>query len=417
MSVSHIREDQARAAVEALCAAPPFRCREPLCRLLRYLAERTFDGSAAALKEYSLGVDLFGKPETYDPREDATVRIQVSKLRHLLEDYYKGDGAEAPLSIELPKRQLGLVFHTREAAPAAAPVAKTRTNRWAWLAATAAMMMVAFVAGRALPRRTPVDAVPPALAGFWKPVIENGRPTVVCLGTPLFVRFQGARVISRGIEDIKAARQDPKLKEIQRVLGSPTMDASHIYTGVGEAAGAFQLARMFTTWGKPLDVRRNAALTWEDISEKNLVFLGSAKYNPQLRQLPHPQNFLAEIEGVANSSPRPGEAVKYFRRHADDPERSIIEDYAVISRLPGPNGRTEVVILGASATEGTAAAVQQVSDPNAMARLLARIKDSHGNVPRYFEILIRAHFRSMVPVKVEYETHRVFPAPVSTAAR
>ena len=45
-------------------------------RLLSYLAEKPISGDADQLKEYTAGLDAFGKPETYDLRRDSTVRMQ-----------------------------------------------------------------------------------------------------------------------------------------------------------------------------------------------------------------------------------------------------------------------------------------------------------------------------------------------------
>ena len=104
-------------------------------------------------------------------------------------------------------------------------------------------------------------------------------------------------------------------------------------------------------------------MTWEEISANNLIILGSAKYSPQIRDLPLRQTFIVEQNGVTNLHPRSGEPAKFLRRYTQDEDRNIIEEYAVISRLPGVNGRGSIVVLGASATEGTDAAVQYVTHP------------------------------------------------------
>jgi hypothetical protein len=115
-AVGHLSPEEIRRQIEAVCASHSFRHRESFRKLLTYLADKTLDGSADALKEYSVGIELFGKPESYDPREDATVRVQISKLRQKLEEYYLGEGKNDPVVIELPRRQLALVFHPRHVA-------------------------------------------------------------------------------------------------------------------------------------------------------------------------------------------------------------------------------------------------------------------------------------------------------------
>jgi hypothetical protein len=414
-AVVRISNEDVRHQIEAICGSHSFRNRESVRKLLTYLAEKTLDGSAESLKEYTVGVELFGKPESYDPREDAAVRVAISKLRQKLEEYYLGEGKDDPVVIELPRRHIALTWRARD--PVTAPVAATAswppaqpTRQW-WpvIAAAAVLCAVAFLIGRQFaPGPTAsasVAAVPIEVEQFWRPVLADGRHVLVSLGTPMFVRMLGVRVRA-GHEDIRAAQADPRLQQIQKLFGSPDAQASYIYTGVGEATSAFQLAKLFTRWNTDLQIRRNSALTWEDISNNNLIILGSAKYNPQIRTLPVEQSFLVESMGVTNLRPKAGEPKLFARRYADDPQRSIIEDYAVISRLPGVNGRGVIIALGASATEGTAAAMDYVSDPAKLRDLFARLKKPSGEVPKFFEAVVRVEFRDMVPVKAAYQRHR-----------
>jgi len=44
-----------------------------------------------------------GKPEDYDPRVDASVRVQSAKLRLRLEQYYREEAPNATIEIRLPK--------------------------------------------------------------------------------------------------------------------------------------------------------------------------------------------------------------------------------------------------------------------------------------------------------------------------
>jgi hypothetical protein len=72
-----------------------------LTRLLRHLVERTLDGAAGELKEYSLGVEVFDR-DTFDPRVDTIVRVQARRLRARLAEYYAAAGRFDPIRIEIP---------------------------------------------------------------------------------------------------------------------------------------------------------------------------------------------------------------------------------------------------------------------------------------------------------------------------
>ena len=72
-----------------------------LSSLLRYVVEETLKNRADGLKEYALGVAVLGRSSSFDPRLDSIVRVEASKLRARLVSYYKGDGADDPILVEL----------------------------------------------------------------------------------------------------------------------------------------------------------------------------------------------------------------------------------------------------------------------------------------------------------------------------
>src|SRR5580693_4026368 len=105
--------EAAREQVNRILASDTLRASEVLRRLLRFLADKTFSGEADQLKEYSVGLDALGKPPTYDPRQDSVVRLQASRLRQKLDEYYRGEGGNDPLTIELPKGRFKISWQPR----------------------------------------------------------------------------------------------------------------------------------------------------------------------------------------------------------------------------------------------------------------------------------------------------------------
>src|SRR5437764_927822 len=95
-------------------------------RFLRLAVEWTLDGRAEELKEYLIGVEVFDRKESYDPRVDPIVRVEARRLRAKLKAYYDGAGHADSTVIEfLPG---GYAPHFRiktEAAPEPAPRTET----------------------------------------------------------------------------------------------------------------------------------------------------------------------------------------------------------------------------------------------------------------------------------------------------
>ncbi len=90
--------------VEVLTAQPAFAASRRRSQLLRYLIDRKLAGDAEAVNEYAIGLDVFGKSSSFDPRSEATVRVEMSRLRRALTDHYAGAGATDPWRITLAPR-------------------------------------------------------------------------------------------------------------------------------------------------------------------------------------------------------------------------------------------------------------------------------------------------------------------------
>jgi hypothetical protein len=114
--------------LDRILSSRTFRDRESLKHLLKYLVQRTLDGTADGLKEYSIGLDVFGKPDGYDPQADPSVRVQIGRLRRRLEEYYQAEGASNALLFQLPKRHFSILVENRTLAVAEALAALSVGN-------------------------------------------------------------------------------------------------------------------------------------------------------------------------------------------------------------------------------------------------------------------------------------------------
>jgi TolB-like protein/Tfp pilus assembly protein PilF len=91
---------------------------ERLARFLKFTVEQILEGNGNNLKEFVIGVEVFDKTETYDPRMDPIVRVEARRLREKLRHYYATDGREDSLYIDFPTGGYAPVIKTRDTAPA-----------------------------------------------------------------------------------------------------------------------------------------------------------------------------------------------------------------------------------------------------------------------------------------------------------
>jgi serine/threonine-protein kinase len=118
-----ISADAVQAALEKILASHGFANADRLSRFLRFSVSEYLTGQTDRLKESLLGVEVFGRKPSYDPRVDAVVRTEAVKLRARIRDYYETEGAEDALIIDLPKGGYIPKFRLREKEPIAEAVA------------------------------------------------------------------------------------------------------------------------------------------------------------------------------------------------------------------------------------------------------------------------------------------------------
>src|SRR3954465_12843746 len=110
--------DPSKIQIQRIVSSKAFKTSEVHRNLLNYLAGKSLSGEAQNLKEYTVGLDVFGKPPSYDPRQESVVRMHVGRLRQKLAEYYRTEGAGGGAVVDLPRGGFALTF---EARPAPAP--------------------------------------------------------------------------------------------------------------------------------------------------------------------------------------------------------------------------------------------------------------------------------------------------------
>jgi serine/threonine-protein kinase len=94
---------QVEAQLELILASPQFAKSERMNRFLRFVVEQALHGRGNDLKEYLIGVEVFDKDPSFDPRIDNNVRTEARRLRVKLAEYYAEAGRKDPVIIDLPK--------------------------------------------------------------------------------------------------------------------------------------------------------------------------------------------------------------------------------------------------------------------------------------------------------------------------
>lgn len=95
--------DQAaiRQAVADLTNGPGLRAAAQLSRFLRFIVEESLAGRGDKLKAYTIATCALGRPSDFDPSRDPIVRVEATRLRAALANYYAAQGEAAPVRLHL----------------------------------------------------------------------------------------------------------------------------------------------------------------------------------------------------------------------------------------------------------------------------------------------------------------------------
>jgi len=419
-----------RQALEAVCRSRTFERSERLQKFLRYVCEITLRGEGSCINEYMIGAEVFERGPDYSPHEDSIVRRQAHALRRKLHEYYEIEGKSDPLRIELPLGRYVPVFRRAEDAIRPPALQTTqRESRWWSLASAVLAGALVFLAGwwtgrHAAPSVAVASvsrpAVAPAVREIWGPWLQDPTGAVICFSNPLtavikhFPVPQPDEVLPRrlrlGGEAEQYFREEFRLPPGGYLYFAPAKSQGKM----GEAIGAVLLTRLLAEAGVPVRTTQSRFLNWEDLRSQNLILLGHNEANPWVDPLLERCTFrLAATQGarqraIVNMQPAPGERKEYFIAYSD-PSGERAEEYALVSMLPGVDGRRKLLLVSGLNTQATQAAIEYFTSPARLAELLSALRRQAPGQrgPWHFQLVLRTEVRDKVPTKASLVALRV----------
>jgi hypothetical protein len=371
------------AQIQRIVQSKAFRTSEVHRNLLTYLAEKSLSGDAENIKEYTVGLDVFGKPDSYDPRQESTVRMHVARLRQKLAEYYRTEGVDDPIFVDLPKGGFRVTFEPRtvpsvpevEAAEITPRKAARPVRYWFEVVLVAALLIAVGAALYFGTRLWQVEKTEtaatvewtPELRQLWEPIVTSNRPLIVAVST---AKTESA---SSGAATFRLGEFLGKLKTHVQVLQSDQIEAPEVAMG-------------------------------------NVVFLGRTVENRQMQAMSEGRPFMLDAEGIHNTQPLVGEPALFADRLPQDPTDTE-ESFALISRVPGLYGNGEVLYLSGNRVGAITGGVQAFTDPKFAATLVSEMKDASGKLPQYYQVVLKVRSMDDMPIEIRYVLHRTITSP------
>ncbi|MCU0403721.1 MAG: hypothetical protein MUE99_04165 [Chitinophagaceae bacterium] len=108
--IEGIPHNDIRNELSKIVDSPLFRQSPKLVKFLNFIVEKTLEGKAHIIKEYTIGKEILDKAGDYDPKFNASVRIHAMRLRKLLADFYQNTEHDIHYRIDLPKGSYQPIF-------------------------------------------------------------------------------------------------------------------------------------------------------------------------------------------------------------------------------------------------------------------------------------------------------------------
>jgi len=412
-TVAYPPQEQSRHQTERILRSAAFRNAHTLQQLLQFLVAHAYGTEAESLKEYTIGVEAFGRPMDFDPKTDPIVRVQTHRLRQKLREYYDTDGRHDPILIEIPKGHYlptidmaatpnGIPGHlsappldtSSSGDPAIPPEgsdassagqAPQRPRRFDWLpsirsvvtaAAAAAIFAIGLWVGSHRLRSGPAgnasassaaDKPPDPVKTFWAGLLGNDTSPIIAHADAVFLLDARSDLFWFPHEagDFRGAPVDPHFA--QQYAAAPALVAragklyyETSYLGSGDLEAIATLANLFGEMGIRPVIEAGKDLTPDDLKQHDVILVGSSFQSFAVAQFntmgdfsfKDPHSGQQDWSGViVNAHPRPGEASVYGT--VRDPQTGVLKtDHALITVEPSVVPGRYIVDLGGLDTTG-----------------------------------------------------------------
>lgn len=346
----NVPESTIREELTRVLSGHEFRSSKRSQDFLRYVVEHTLDGHSETLKERTIGIEVFGRPVSYDPSEDATVRVKAGEVRKRLGMYYAAEGLHNPVRIDLPagtyipEFRANGVAQLESAAPTPAVLPMLRrpaAPSYRWLAATSILgVVLLFAAGLWIWSRSRAPLTP--LDQFWAPVLQGSAPVSVCAAyVPLLGR-------------------DPNSTQGFTLFTDQ-------FVGGGDLIAVSRLSALLTRRQRAYYVRIGNEISLHDLEVAPAIMVGYS--------LTHWKEISSELRYFIDASRTPvgitdhGAPTQWTLLNLPA-DRHTSEDYAIVSRVFHPDTHAMLVELAGITQYGTDAASDLVTTPDLMADAL-----------------------------------------------
>ena len=401
------------AELNRILTDPKFGSSQRCVKLLRRLVENALANDQDALKERTLGIEVFGREANYDTNADPVVRMAATEIRKRLAQYYHDPNHVGSVAIRLvpgsylpefdfsgnreyvahePSETLDVVTSLEKAAApfllsSPETAIRPKAPKPAWLSRrlwSACIVLTVGVLYLSFPDLFQWNKYSPWKLlsdyhrySFWKPMVDSPAPVILCI----------ADVDVSGGTHIEARDQAAGKPSASTVSSDESADAGQtLQINYLNSVAAHHVALALRGFGETTKLRPASKLTLPDFRYQSAVFIGGLD-NPWSMRM------LSNLRFSLRSDPLTGDR---WIQDAQNPSKRVwVEarnagqvqtDYAVIARFFDQQTWKWYFVMAGLSPYGTEAASDLMTDTT-----LSHMMPSSVRSDKNLEIVVQTH--------------------------
>lgn len=379
---------------------------------LRALLHYLWENKDKEISEYAIAVEALNRNEDFESKIDATVRVQIWRLRRFLSKYYEMEGSQSTVRLTIPlgTHQIQVIevapgieagshggseqggvcaTETTTGHSSILPVFRTFSKSKRFLLFTlGSIVAVALCVGEfvrpIIHDHAKAIAAPRDLPLFWKRFMNNGKPARIVLSAPVFFAWDSSGnngfLVARdlSVNKFEKLKSSPQLVNIEKQRGQPV--DWPVYTTASDTFASLHLTRFLDSYGVQSSVSSSVALPDEIIEHENVVIFGTTNSLMAYQADRNPMTFKLEPgDYIVDKSKPAGSAVEY----------PVVQESGSRVIFPGliallPHGNSGGRILVVQCTQ-TAALISYLTSESGMQEIMQAADRSHSS---FFEAVI-----------------------------
>jgi hypothetical protein len=361
--------------------------------LLNYLVNCTLKGENP--KEFQIANDIFGKKA--DQQKDINIRVYIFNLRNKLKEYYKTEGKDDTVTIHIPKGNYRVEFRFDR-------IKSFRRKLTHYGFHLFASGLVLLIISLIIIVQTPKIHLPQNT--LWRGFFKPDFPIQIVLGDHYFFNdtiATGRIGVSRDTRINSDAALDRFLKPHPELVGKITRDKT-TYTNKQAPVGLFSIMQMFGGNQAKTEMKFSSQLSWDDLRNKHLIFIGSIKTLGFLNNTIEKLGLKYDLEH-SSFIYQTADSVLNFNNRSDN---YLQNEHSCLIHFETADGR-KILFLLSDSDIGNIAAIKFLMDEKSARLLMKKTEDTGSN----FKAVFKVKGRELTDFQVELLRVDLIKDPIS----